>query len=335
MLKRTLFFSNPYHLSIKLSQLEITDKKTGEVKTAPIEDLGFVVLDNREITFTQSVLSELAANNTAVVICNEKHLPASMMFHLDTNQVQNEKFRAQVSASEPLKKQLWQQTVKAKIRNQAALLDYTVPLSGGVSEERGSIPRQRGTLSPSGRGTKGEGKPGDALRYIASQVKSGDTTNEEAQASRRYWSKLFGENFIREREGMPPNPSLNYGYAILRAAVARALCGSGLLPTLGIFHHNKYNHYCLADDIMEPYRPFVDKMVWEQKEKYSDYHNLTTERKAELLGVLSCDVLLKEEKSPLMIAISQTTASLAKCFEGEEQKILYPALSLSPSPEGD
>lgn len=294
MLKRTLFFSNPYHLSIRLGQLEITDKESGEIKRAPIEDLGFVVFDHREITFTQSVMAELAANNTAVVICNEKHLPTSMMFHLDTNQVQNEKFRAQVSATEPLKKQLWQQTVKIKIRNQAAMLKYV-------------------------------GKDDEALLYISTQVKSGDTTNEEAQAARKYWNKLFGENFTRDRDGMPPNPSLNYGYAILRAAVARALCGSGLLPTLGIFHHNKYNHFCLADDIMEPYRPFVDRVVWEQKEKDDDYHNLTRERKAELLSVLSSDVKINGEKSPLLVALSTTTSSLAKCFEGKEKQLVYPS----------
>jgi CRISPR-associated protein Cas1 len=295
MLKRTLFFSNPYHLSMKLGQLEVADKKTGEVKTAPVEDLGFVVLDNREITFTQSVLADLAANNTAVVICNDKHLPASMMFHLDTNHVQNERFRAQVSAKEPLKKQLWQQTVKTKIRNQAGVLKHT-------------------------------GKDDEALLRIATQVKSGDTTNEEAQASRRYWSSLFGEGFRREREGYPPNPSLNYGYAILRAAVARALCGSGLLPTLGIFHSNKYNHYCLADDIMEPYRPYIDRMVWEQMQKHADYHNLTVQRKAEMLAILSSDVVMNDEKSPLMVALSTTTASLARCFEGEDKKIAYPEL---------
>jgi len=296
MPNRTLFFSNPYHLSVKLGQLEIADKNTGEIKTAPIEDLGFVVLDNREITFTQSVLSELAANNTAVIICDAKHLPVSMMFHLDTNQVQNEKFRAQVSASEPLKKQLWQQTVKSKIKNQAAMLKHA-------------------------------GKNDEALLFIASQVKSGDTTNEEAQASRRYWGQLFGESFVREREGMPPNPSLNYGYTILRAAVARALCGSGLLPTLGIFHHNKYNHYCLADDIMEPYRPYVDKAVWEQKENIPEYHNITKERKVELLKVLDSDVVMNGEKRPMLAAISQTTASVARCFKGEEKQISFPAFT--------
>ncbi len=293
MPNRILIFSNPYHLSVRLGQLEITDKKSGEVRTAPIEDLGFVVLEHREITFTQSVLSELAGNNTAVIICNEKHLPVSMLFHLDTNQVQNEKFRAQVNASEPLKKQMWQQTVKQKIKNQAAMLKYA-------------------------------GKSDEALLFIASQVKSGDTSNEEAQASRRYWGQLFGPDFVRDRDGMPPNPSLNYGYTILRAAVARALCGSGLLPTLGIFHHNKYNHYCLADDIMEPYRPFVDKAVWEQRKNIPDYHNITKERKAELLRVLESDVIMNGEKSPMLVAISQTTASVAQCFEGERKQIKYP-----------
>ncbi|MBI3511300.1 MAG: type II CRISPR-associated endonuclease Cas1 [Bacteroidetes bacterium] len=302
MLKRTLFFSNPFHLNIRLAQLEITDKKSGEIKTAPIEDLGFVVLDNREITITQSVFSMLAENNVAVIICDEKHHPASMMFHLDTNIVQNEKFRAQISASEPMKKQLWQQTVKTKIRNQAALLKHI------------------GKDDPEKEGA------GEALMRIATQVKSGDTTNEEAQAARKYWNKLFGENFTREREGMPPNPSLNYGYAILRAAVARALCGSGLLPTLGIHHHSKYNHYCLADDIMEPYRPFVDKVVWKQKHNSDDYHNLNKERKSELLSVLSCDVKMNGENSPLLVALSHTTASLVKCFEGNEKQLAYPTL---------
>ena len=295
MLKRTLFFSNPYHLSTKHNQLIITDKQSGEIKQASIEDLGFVILDHREITFTQSVMNELAANNTAVVICDDKHMPVSMMFHLDTNQVQNERFRHQIDAGEPLKKQLWQQTVKIKIRNQAAFLKHI-------------------------------GKNDEALKRIATQVKSGDPTNEEAQASRHYWKNLFGAGFKRERFGMPPNPSLNYGYAILRAAVARALVGSGLLPTLGIHHHNKYNAYCLADDIMEPYRLFVDMAVWELKASKPDYHVMTKEVKAELLQVLSCDVIINKQKSPLIVGLSQTTASLVKCFEGTEKQIKYPVL---------
>lgn len=295
MLKRTLFFSNPAHLSTKYNQLVITDKGNGEIKQAPIEDLGFVVLDNQQITFTQSVMQELAANNTAVVICDKKHMPATMMFHLDTSQVQNQRFRHQVSASEPLKKQLWQQTVKEKIKNQAALLKHI-------------------------------GKNDSALTYIATKVKSGDPSNEEAKAARHYWKYLFGESFRRDRYGAPPNPSLNYGYAILRAGVARALVGSGLLPTLGINHHNKYNAFCLADDIMEPYRPFVDKAVLEIRETIPAWHSMSKEVKAKLLEVLTCDIVIGGNKSPLMVGLSETTASLVKCFEGTEKRIKYPRL---------
>ena len=298
MIKRSLFFGNPYHLSTELGQLIITNKKTGAINQAPIEDLGFVVFEHREITFTMGVLNALAKNNTAVVICNEKHMPASMLFHLDTHQVQNERFRAQVSSKEPLKKQLWQQTVKAKIKNQAAVLKW-------------------------------KGEDDEALKHLAREVKSGDSTNIEAMASRRYWPRLMGKAFRRERFGMPPNPSLNYGYSIVRAAVARALSGSGLLPTLGIHHHNKYNAFCLADDIMEPYRPFMDSCVFEQMALYPDYHHLNTERKAELIRVLSSDVRIEGRTRPFMVALSETTASLARCFEGKTKKIRYPEFTES------
>jgi len=293
MLKRTIYFSQPYHLSIKLSQLVCQNKTTGEIKQVPIEDLGFVLLENKEITFTQSVISELNDNNVATIFCNNKHLPTGMVLNLDGNDVQNEKFRAQVAATEPLKKRLWQQTIKAKVLNQAKMLEIKV------------------------------GEFAD-LKHLATKVLSGDTSGIEAQAARRYWPKLFGPIFKRERFGEPPNPSLNYGYTILRAAVARALVGSGLLPTLGIQHHNRYNAYCLADDIMEPYRPFVDFAVWQQKQIDDQYHVFTTERKMKLLKVLSRDVIIGKLKRPLMNALSITTASLAKCFEGKAKKITYP-----------
>lgn len=296
MLKKTLFFNNAYHLSIKYNQLVITDKNTREKSQRPVEDLGFIVLDHQQITFTQSVMQHLAANNVAVVICDERHHPASMLFHLDTHQTQTERFRAQVEASKPLKKRLWKQTVKAKIRNQAALLDFI-------------------------------GEDGEPLRYMARQVKSGDTGNEEAQASRHYWDCLFKEEFYRRRHGPPPNNMLNYGYTVLRAAVARALMGSGLLPTLGIHHRNRYNSYCLADDVMEPYRPYVDLSVWELVETgRGGQENLSTEIKAELLDILSCDIMINDRKRPLMVGLSETTASLARCFTGEERKMKYPDL---------
>jgi len=293
MLKRTLFFGNPYHISTRDLQLNIEDKESGEKKSVPIEDIGFIVFEHPHITFTQSVMQLLAENNTAVIFCDQKFHPSSMLFHLDTHYIQTEKFKHQINASEPLKKQLWQQTIKQKINNQGDLL-------------------------------KKSGKNAEALYYKAKQVKSGDSTNEEAQAARKYWSVLFDGNFTRERFGDAPNPALNYGYAILRAATARALAGSGLLSTLGIHHRNKYNSFCLADDIMEPYRPFVDEIVLNMQQIGLDCSDLGKEEKKELLSVLTVDVLIQEQRSPLMVALSKTSSSLAKCFEGEINKIQYP-----------
>lgn len=295
MLKRTLFFGNPYHICTRDLQLHIAEKETGEVKTVPIEDIGFIVFEHPHITFTQSVMQLLAENNTAVIFCDQKFHPSSMLFHLDTHYVQTERFKHQINASEPLKKQLWQQTVKAKINNQAELIEK-------------------------------QGKNGEPLRLKSNRVKSGDTTNEEAKAARIYWGRLFGEDFRRERFGDAPNPALNYGYAILRAATARALAGSGLLSTLGIHHRNKYNSFCLADDIMEPYRPFVDQLVCEMKEDDFNCAELGKNEKAKLLTLLTLDTQFNGQTSPLMVALSKTTASLAKCFEGAVRKIQYPEL---------
>ncbi len=295
MLKRTLFFSNPYHLSTRDRQLVIVDKDTGEEKTQPIEDMGFVVFEHPSITFTQSVMQLMAKNNTAVVFCDEQRHPCSMLLHLDTNLVQTQIFRHQVNASEPLKKQIWQQTIKTKINNQARLL-------------------ARFNLSDS------------ALKHIATQVKSGDTTNQEAKAARRYWPSLLGADFRRDRYGLPPNAALNYGYAILRAAIARALAGSGLHPTLGIHHRNKYNSYCLADDIMEPYRPYVDFMVKDMHDHGISCSDLGKPEKEKLLGLLSMDIIIGRKKRPLMVGASETTASLARVFRGESKRVKYPEL---------
>ncbi|NOQ70719.1 MAG: type II CRISPR-associated endonuclease Cas1 [Crocinitomix sp.] len=297
MLKRTLLFSNPYHLSTRNLQLQIAEKDSGEIKTVPIEDVGYIVFEHPHITFTQSVMQLLAENNTAVIFCDQKFHPSSMLLHLDTHNIQSERFKHQVNASEPLKKQLWQQTVKQKIINQADLLSM-------------------------------QEKDAEALYYKAKQVKSGDTTNEEAKAARAYWNRLFGKDFRRERNGQAPNPALNYGYAILRAATARALAGSGLLATLGIHHRNKYNSFCLADDIMEPYRPLVDETVYEMYHGGLDCENLGKVEKAELLKILTKDVIMNEQVSPLMIALNKTSSSLAQCFEGKKRTIYYPTFRL-------
>ena len=295
MSKRILSFSNPFHLSTRLGQLIILNKDTDDEVMRPIEDIGYLIIDHPQITFTTALMQVLADSNIAVVFCDGRHHPSSMLLHLDVHHIQGERFRAQASASEPLKKQLWQQTVKAKIRNQAKVLELA-------------------------------GERPIALHNLANKVTSGDTTNCEAQAARIYFRQLFGEAFIRDREGPPPNPSLNYGYTILRAAVARALVGSGLLVTLGIHHHNKYNSFALADDIVEPFRPFNDWLIYQQIRFIPDYHNLTKERKNEFLQLLHSDSLWQGQTSPLDVAIKSATANLAKCFEGTAKKLHYPEL---------
>lgn len=295
MIKRTLYFGNPAYLKTKDEQLIFQSEETGELKTLPIEDIGVVILDHQQITITQALIAKLLANNVAFITCDNSHHPTGLMLNLDGNTLQSAKFQAQVDASVPLKKQLWQQTVSAKINNQADMLES---VSIGAKN----------------------------LRNWAMEVKSGDTDNHEAMAAVFYWRNLFPifPEFKRERFGDPPNNLLNYGYAILRAIVARNIVGSGMLPTLGIFHKNQYNAYCLADDIMEPYRPFVDKIVWNIVRQNGGYLELSPSMKKDLLNIPAMDVRINGEKSPLMVAVQKTTASVAKCFEGSSRKILYP-----------
>ena len=309
MIKKTLYFGNPAYLSLKNSQLvirlpEVEKNKTlpesfkaEAVKTIPIEDVGVMVLDNRQITLTHGLMEKLLENNCALITCNSKHMPYGLMLPLVGNTTQTERYRHQIEASLPLKKQLWQQTVMAKISNQAHLL----------SSSTGVVVKN--------------------MRKWQNDVKSGDPDNYEARAAVYYWANLFPqvEGFVREREGMLPNSLLNYGYAVLRAVVARSLVASGLLPSLGIHHRNKYNAYCLADDIMEPYRPFVDKLVIEIMNSSSDISRITKEHKSSLLSIPVLDVIINNRRSPLMIAVQQTTASLAQCFMGEIRKIKYPS----------
>ena len=264
-------------------------------KTIPIEDIGIIILDHQQITITQALMAGLLANNTAIITCDGTHHPTGLMLNLDGHSLQSQKFQAQVEATVPLKKQLWQQTITAKIQNQAAMLAFR---------------REENKM----------------LLSLAASVKSGDSENCEAQAAVYYWKKVFPDtlNFYRDREGPPPNNLLNYGYAILRALVARTLVGSGLLPTLGIHHRNQYNSYCLADDIMEPYRPYVDYIVFQIIRTNGKYLEMSPSMKKALLEIPAMDVIIEGKKSPLMNAVQRTTASLAKCFEGTTRKILYP-----------
>jgi CRISPR-associated protein Cas1 len=310
MIKRTLYFENPAYLSMKDKQLVIklpeVEKnkdlpesfKQDAVRTIPIEDIGVLMLDNKQITITHGLIEELLGNNVALISCNSNRMPYGMMLPLEGNTTQTERFRAQIEASLPLKKQLWQQTVMAKIENQATVLKMC----------RGAEVRN--------------------MQAWAGQVKSDDSDNLEARAAAYYWANMFPNipEFTRRREGIPPNNLLNYGYAILRAVIARSLVGSGLLPALGIHHRNKYNAYCLADDIMEPYRPFVDKLVVEIVENTENIEELNKEIKVKLLSIPTLDVNINGQRNPLMVAVNHTTASLFKCYDGELRKISYPYL---------
>jgi len=296
MIKRTLFFGNPAYLSTKNEQLVVNfPQEEKEEATIPIEDLGYIVLENPQITITNGLLMKLVENKTAVISCNKQHLPCSFLQPLVGHSEQTERIRYQLNASIPLKKNLWQQTVASKIENQASHIQY----------------RNKNALK---------------LKRWATEVKSGDAQNHEAIAAAYYFQNLFEEveGFSRNQKGVAPNNLLNYGYAILRAIAARAVVSSGMLPSVGIFHKNKYNAFCLADDVMEPYRPYVDTLVYEMVCAGEEIEELTIDLKSVLLTLPTMDVVIDGNRSPLMNAMSRTTNSLYECFLGSNRKILYP-----------
>ena len=304
MIKRTLFFGNPAYLHFKDEQLVITLPETSllpekdRIITIPIEDIGVIVIEHPQITVTHLLINSLLKNNVAVITCDSRHMPSGLLLPLEGNTTQQERFRHQINASEPLRKQLWQQTVRQKILNQAMVLNQ-------------------------------EGIKTENMKFWADQVKSGDTENHEGRAAAYYWSELFESSleFRRDREGFAPNNLLNYGYAILRATVARSLVASGMLPTFGIHHHNRYNAYCLADDMMEPYRPYVDQLVLRIINEDQIPDELTRVHKAKLLQIPVLDVTINNRRSPLMLATQQTAASLSKCFQGELRKLEFPEMN--------
>ncbi|MGL4599170.1 MAG: type II CRISPR-associated endonuclease Cas1 [Bacteroidia bacterium] len=307
MIKRTLYFSNPSYLSyqqgqlvLRLPEVEKNDTlpvsfKKEATATIPIEDICVVVLDHSQITITQVLLAELLKNNAAIITCDESHMPIGLQLPLDKNSEQNKIFRAQLASSLPLRKQLWQQTASAKIRNQAELL-------------------------------RRNGHPIENMLHWAASVKSGDTENHEGRAAAYHWATIFPSlpQFKRGRKEEPPNNLLNYGYAILRAVVARALVSSGLMPIMGIHHHNKANAYCLADDMMEPYRPFVDEIVLSLVNSGANYTVLSIEIKKSFLELLTRDVRIGGQTSPLLNAVQRTSSSLVDCYLGHSKTLLFP-----------
>jgi len=297
MIKKTILVENKSAITTKNQQLVL--KSEVRESSIPIEDIGFLVLDHPEIYLSIPAMNLIVENNTAIIICGSNHLPNGMFLNLNSHHIQQEIFKNQIEASVPLKKQLWQQTIIEKIRNQGELL-------AKITENK------------------------NTFDFLASKVLSGDTSNMEGVAAQQYWKNFPLPNheidgIKRERYGDYPNNFLNYGYAILRAATARALSGSGLLNTLGIHHKNKYNAFALADDIMEPFRPIVDEKVFDIMKRYQE-QELNTAIKAELLQILTQTVYFKEEKSPLMVGLQKTASSLQQCFTGNRKKIKYPKL---------
>ncbi len=297
MIKRTLYFGQAAYLSLRDGQLLVRLPAEEGSRSIPIEDIGVLILDHQQISITHGLMNALEAHKCALITCSASHMPSGLFLPLDAHSLQSERFQTQIEATLPLKKQLWQQTVRMKIQNQARVLEevYAQPQA-------------------------------NMLAWVK-QVRSGDPDNLEARAAAYYWANLFPSlpKFTREREESAPNALLNYGYALLRAVVARSLVSVGLLPTLGIHHHNRYNAYCLADDIMEPYRPYVDKFVQEIYER--EYpESLTKDIKHRLLTIMEQDVVIDGITHPLSIATSLTASSLVRCFEGSSKQIDYPAL---------
>lgn len=291
MIKRTIEISRePAHLTVRLDQL-ILERNGQTVGSIPCEDVGVVLVDHPGTTYTHAALARLAAADAVVVVCGRDHLPAGILLPLADHSQVVWRLRDQLAVSKPLQKQLWKQIVQAKIRAQAS------NLPAGPARTR--------------------------LLALARNVRSGDPVNAEAQASRVYWGAFFeGIVFRRDRDGGGPNPLLNYGYAVLRAAIARAIVAAGLLPSLGLHHSNRSNAFCLADDLIEPLRPLVDHRVKELLDQQKV--ELDQPTKAALLDILTWEVRVGDQTGPLMVCLHRMVASLVRCFVGEAQSIEFP-----------
>lgn len=296
MLYRSIYIGNPAYLKLKDKQLKVTDPETKEEKgSVPIEDIGLLMLDHYQITLSHQLIQELMKNNVILISCDERHLPLAGMLPFSGNSLFSERVKTQIEVSEPLKKQLWKQTIECKIQNQLKVLEQLDKYASPMYE------------------------------YLK-QVKSGDTTNMEGIAAQHYWKYLIDNDFLRERFGDYPNPFFNFGYGVLLSIMARALVDTGLLLILGIFHRNKYNPYCLASDIMEPYRPIVDLLVMKWLQLHPEKQCLDKESKTFLLQIATQDVNIEKLVRPLIVGVKMTASSLLKCYTGEKRQISYPEL---------
>jgi len=302
MIRKTVEFSTPgTRLSVSRRQLVV--ERPGLPKTTrPMEDLGVVIVDDVRATYTQTVFLELLEAGATVVVSGRDHLPAGMMLPVDAHHVQTERHRAQIEAKEPVRKRAWQTLIRAKIGQQAAVLCHFTGNDGG--------------LGP-----------------MARRVRSGDPENLEAQAAQRYWPRLFGKSFRRNREADGVNALLNYGYAVVRAATARAIVAAGLIPSLGVHHRHRGNPFCLADDLLEPYRPYVDWRVRSLAVADGDSVPNLSERptRAALLSLLNEAIRVAGRREPLLLALHTSATSLCRAMTGDDRTLALPeGLPLGP-----
>jgi CRISPR-associated protein Cas1 len=278
------------------NHLLVIEKPDGSKYSLPTSDIAAIVISNRAVALTHAVLAEITNSGGIIVVCDDKYLPAGMMLPMQQHYIQTERFRQQANAPQPTTKRIWQQLIRAKIFNQAKLLNIITGSDHG-------------------------------LFVLSQKVKSGDPENIEARAAKIYWQHLFQNipDFKRERFGDNCNPMLNYGYAVLRATTARAICGVGLHPTIGVNHHNRYNPFCLADDLMEPFRPLVDRAVVNiinLTDSIPEQLDKTT--KAALINALLVRVLLNDEAVTLFDALTRSASSIALAFENNSKNIIIP-----------
>ena len=292
MIKRMIDISDgPTRLSIELDQLVLTRERR-EIGRIPCEDMGMLLVDHHSTSYTHAVFTRLAACGACVVLCGPNHLPVALCLPMESNELTGRRMRAQAAAPKPLCKRLWRQIVRRKVRMQADNLPDGHPVRIRLLE-------------------------------MAKQVTSGDRSNIEGQAARFYWPVMFGPEFRRDPEGLPPNNLLNYGYMVMRAAVARALVAAGLHPAFGLQHQHRNNAFALADDLVEVLRPRIDQAVLELNRDGSGF--VDREAKEKLLGILTEEVILAAQAGPLMVQLHRMTASLVRCYEREQDRLDLPA----------
>lgn len=292
MTHRTVAVDSAARLSLKHRQLVIA-REDGSVPTVPIEDLALLVVDNPRTTYTHGLLAALVDGKVATIVCGANHMPSGVLLPYAANALSGERLRAQLSCSRPLAKRLWRVIVSCKLRRQGDLLVRTSGADFG-------------------------------LHAMAARVRSGDPDNLEAQGAQRYWPRLFGTEFRRGRTDAEPNHLLDYGYAVLRAATARAVVGAGLFASLGLFHSNRGDAFALASDLMEPFRPFVDGVAWELRQEGMSEGELDRDRKAHLLATLNLGVAIDGQTMPMCLALERSAASLAESFAAGKNLLRVP-----------